>query len=160
MIQILSDETISQNSAGKVVESPAHLIKELLENSIDAVATNIEVNFDQGGRFVKVKDNGCGISKEEMSLALDRYSTSKIKKTEDLWNVNSFGFRGEALASISSVSDLTLISGLKNGTGSYQLRSRFGQKDPLEDSHESQGTVVIVRSLFDNTPARFKFLKS
>ena len=160
MIQILSKETISQISAGEVVESPSHLIKELIENSIDAEATEIEVNFDQGGRFVKVKDNGCGISKKEMPLALDRYATSKIKKTEDLWKVNSFGFRGEALASISSVSDLTLISGLKTGDSSYQLRSRFGNRDLLENSHESQGTVVIVRSLFENTPARFKFLKS
>ena len=160
MIQVLPEETISQISAGEVVESPSHLVKELVENSIDAGATEIEVNFDQGGRFVKVKDNGSGISKEEMSLALARYATSKIQKTEDLWKVNSFGFRGEALASISSVSDLTLVSGLKTGSQSYQLRSQFGKIQPLEDSHESQGTVVIVRSLFENTPARFKFLKS
>jgi len=160
MIQVLSEETISQISAGEVVENPSHLIKELVENSIDAGATEIEVNFDQGGRFVKVKDNGSGISKEEMSLALARYATSKIQKTEDLWNLKSFGFRGEALASISSVSDLTLISGLKTKGRSYQLNSRFGKIQALEDSYESQGTAVIVRSLFENTPARFKFLKS
>ena len=160
MIQILSDETISQISAGEVVENPSFLIKELIENSIDAGATEIEVNFDQGGRFVKVKDNGCGISKKEMSLALARYATSKIQNTEDLWKLKSFGFRGEALASISSVSDLTLISSLKTENQAYQLRSLFGKTQPIEDSHESQGTVVIVRSLFENTPARFKFLKS
>jgi len=159
-IQSLSEETISQISAGEVVESPAHLVKELVENSIDAGATEIEVHFDQGGRFVKVKDNGWGISKEELSLALDRHSTSKIKETADLWEVRSFGFRGEALASISSVSDLSLISGIKQEKTSHQLRSRFGKKEPLEYSHESQGTTVIVRSLFENTPARFKFLKS
>ena len=160
MIQTLSEETISQISAGEVVERPSHLIKELVENSIDAGATKIEVNFDQGGRFVKVKDNGNGLLKEEMPLALARHATSKITKTEDLWKLKSFGFRGEALASISSVSDLTLISGLKTEKQSYQLRSLFGKIQPLEESHESQGTVVIVRSLFENTPARFKFLKS
>ena len=159
MIQILPEETINQISAGEVVESPSHLIKELVENSIDAGATEIEVHFDQGGRFVKVRDNGCGISKEEMSLALARHATSKIQKTDDLWKVTSFGFRGEALASISSVSDLTLISGLREGKQSYQLNSHFGKTQSLEDSHESTGTIVIVRSLFENTPARFKFLK-
>ncbi|MBC6415528.1 MAG: DNA mismatch repair endonuclease MutL [Bdellovibrionales bacterium] len=159
MIKVLSEDTISQISAGEVVENPSHLIKELVENSIDAGATEIEISFDQGGRFVKVKDNGCGIAPKDMPLALARYATSKIDKTEDIWKIHSFGFRGEALASISSVSDLTLISGLTNSK-SYQLRNVFGKEHVLEDSYESKGTTVIVRSLFENTPARFKFLKS
>ena len=160
MIKVLSEDTINQISAGEVVTNPAHLIKELVENSIDAGAGEIEVSFDQGGRFVKVKDNGNGINRKDMPLALARYATSKIKNTEDLWKINSFGFRGEALASISSVSDLTLISGLKTDNKSYQLQSIFGKEQIMEESHESSGTTVIVRSLFENTPARFKFLKS
>ena len=159
MIRKLSEETISQISAGEVVERPSHLIKELVENSLDAGAGEIEIDFAHGGRFVKVKDNGSGISKEELSLALARHATSKIQQTKDLWSLNSFGFRGEALASIASVSDLTLISGLK-GNKSYQIRNLFGKDQNIEDSHESQGSTVIVRSLFENTPARFKFLKS
>ena len=159
MIKNLSDETISQISAGEVVERPSNMIKELVENALDAGAKHIEIDFAQGGRFVKVKDDGSGIPKQELPLALARHATSKIQNTQDLWSLNSFGFRGEALASIASVSHLSLISGVK-GQKSYQIQSHFGKEQNIEDSHESQGSTVIVRSLFENTPARFKFLKS
>ena len=159
LIKTLSEETISQISAGEVVERPSHLVKELIENSLDAGATEIEIDFDQGGRFVRVKDNGHGISKNEMPLALARHATSKIQKTEDLWSLNTYGFRGEALASIASVSDLTLISGQK-GKQSYQLRQTFGKEELADTIGDSEGTTIIIRSLFENTPARFKFLKS
>ena len=159
LIKALPEETISQISAGEVVERPSHLVKELIENSLDAGATEIEVDFDQGGRFVKVKDNGCGIAQKEMPFALARHATSKIQKTEDLWSLNTYGFRGEALASIASVSDLTLISGL-NGKSAYKHRQVFGKEESADPIGESKGTTVIVRSLFENTPARFKFLKS
>ena len=159
LIKSLPEETISQISAGEVVERPSHLIKELVENSLDAGAEEIEIDFDQGGRFVRVKDNGHGISPNEMPLALARHATSKIQKTEDLWKLNTYGFRGEALASIASVSDFTLISGLK-GKNAYKLRQVFGRKESTDSVGETVGTTVIIRSLFENTPARFKFLKS
>ena len=159
-IQTLSEETVSKISAGEVVERPSHLIKELVENALDAGANEIEVDFDQGGRFVKVRDNGSGIDKDEMSLALARHATSKIGQTEDLWRLKTYGFRGEALASIASVSDLTLISGLKGETSPYRLRRIFGKEERREQIGGTSGTTVIVRSLFENMPARFKFLKS
>lgn len=160
LIRSLSEKTISQISAGEVVERPSHLIKELVENALDAGATEIEIDFNQGGRFVKVKDNGSGIAPEEMPLALARHATSKIEQTEDLWKLKTYGFRGEALASIASVSDLTLISGQKGKKSSQQLRQVFGEEKTQEQLGENKGTTVIIRSLFENTPARFKFLKS
>ena len=159
LIKTLSEEAVSQISAGEVVERPSHLVKELVENSLDAGAKEIEIDFDQGGRFVRVKDNGCGISKNEMPLALARHATSKIQSIEDLWSLKTYGFRGEALASIASVSDLTLVSAQK-GKASYKLRHVFGKEEAADKTGESEGTTVIIRSLFENMPARFKFLKS
>ncbi len=160
LIKTLSEETISKISAGEVVERPSHLIKELVENALDAGASEIEIDFDQGGRFVKVKDNGFGMARDEMDLALARHTTSKITQTEDLWKLKTYGFRGEALASIASVSDLTLISGLKGEKSPYRLRQVFGKEGKKEQIGGTSGTTVIIRSLFENTPARFKFLKS
>ena len=160
LIKTLSEETISQIAAGEVVERPSHLVKELVENSLDAGANEIEIDFDQGGRFIKVKDNGAGISKEDLPLALARHATSKIHQTDDLWKLKTYGFRGEALASIASVSDLTLISGLKEESSPWRLRQAFGVEKEKEKIGGSKGTTVIVRSLFENVPARFKFLKS
>lgn len=160
LIKTLSEETISQIAAGEVVERPSHLVKELVENALDAGANEIEIDFDQGGRFIKVKDNGSGISEEDMPLALARHATSKIHQTEDLWKLKTYGFRGEALASIASVSDLTLISGLKKDNSPWRLRQMFGVQKEKEKIGGSKGTTVIVRSLFENVPARFKFLKS
>ena len=160
LINTLSEETISQIAAGEVVERPSHLVKELVENALDAGADEIEIDFDQGGRFIKVKDNGFGIAREEMSLALARHATSKIKHSEDLWKLKTYGFRGEALASIASVSDLTLISGLKGSSSPNRIRQIFGKEETKDQIGGTEGTTVIVRSLFENMPARFKFLKS
>ena len=157
-IETLSDDTISQIAAGEVVERPSHMVKELVENALDAGATKIEVNFDQGGRFVKVSDNGEGILKEDLPQALARHATSKIKKSEDLWKLSTYGFRGEALASIASVSDFTLIS--HKGNESSKLHQVFGKREDIKPCSHSQGSTVIVRSLFENMPARLKFLKS
>ena len=113
-IKSLPEEAINQISAGEVVERPSHLIKELVENSLDAGSTEISLDFDQGGSFVKLSDNGQGIPKEEILLALSRHATSKIRSAEDLSCLKTYGFRGEALAGISAVSDLTLISRTKD----------------------------------------------
>lgn len=156
----LSEDLINQIAAGEVVERPAHLLKELLENSIDAGATEIEVELADGARFIKVKDNGCGIPKDELPLALERHATSKIKNVEDLWNINSFGFRGEALASAASVSDLTLISRPADSEMGAEVKVSFGKMSPVEGTGAPIGTTVIVDRLFDNIPARKKFLKS
>jgi DNA mismatch repair protein MutL len=159
-IQVLPPEVVDQIAAGEVVERPAHLVKELVENSIDAGATSVHVEFFDGGRIVKVIDNGRGISPEDMPKALQRFATSKIAKTEDLWKLNTFGFRGEALASISAVSKLTLTSRRKGDEKAHQLRSEFGRSRPLEEVGGSFGTTILIESLFENTPARLKFLKS
>ena len=158
-IHSLPQDTINQIAAGEVVERPAQIVKELVENAIDAEAAHIEVEFDEGGRFLKVRDDGYGISREQMSLALARHATSKIKNFDDLWNLSTHGFRGEALASIAAVSDLTLISQTKDSS-SFKLQSCFGALQNIQPTGGAQGTLVIVQSLFENTPARFKFLKS
>ena len=160
LIKPLSEQTISQIAAGEVVERPSHLVKELVENAIDAGASEVELDFGEGGRYVRVQDNGRGIRPDQMSLALARHATSKIQKTEDLWKIKSYGFRGEALASIASVSDLSLISQAEGMDASRRLQSCFGKTGELEQIGGRRGTTVIVRSLFENVPARLKFLKS
>ncbi|MCY4512132.1 MAG: DNA mismatch repair endonuclease MutL [Bdellovibrionales bacterium] len=157
-IYSLPQDTINQIAAGEVVERPSQIVKELVENAIDAEAAHIEVEFDEGGRFLKVRDDGYGISREQMALALARHATSKIKNFDDLWSLNTHGFRGEALASIAAVSDLTLISQTKDSPA-FKLRSCFGALQDIQPTGGARGTLVIVQSLFENTPARFKFLK-
>jgi len=159
-IQILPPEVVDQIAAGEVVERPAHLVKELVENSIDAGATRVHVEFFDGGRIVKVIDNGKGMSPEDLPKALERFATSKISKTDDLWKLRTFGFRGEALASIAAVSKLTLTSRREGDEQAHQLISEYGRKNPLDKVGGSQGTTILVENLFDNTPARLKFLKS
>ena len=158
-IQKLSQSTINQIAAGEVVERPAHLIKELIENSIDAGAKSIEIDFAKGGKDITVKDDGCGISKDELPLALSKHTTSKIQAIDDLWSLKSFGFRGEALSSIASVSHLTITTSI-DGHEAYTLKSDFGQESKILPTHSSQGTTVKVKDLFVNCPARLKFLKS
>ncbi len=159
-IQTLTTEVINQISAGEVVERPANMVKELLENSIDAGANKIEVHFSEGGRFVQIKDNGCGIKDSELHLALSPHSTSKIATLKDIWLINSYGFRGEALASIAEVSDLTLVSKPVDQKQAGRLRSAFGKKTSVEHTGSEKGTTVIVKELFQQTPARLKFLKT
>lgn len=159
-IQVLPPEVVDQIAAGEVVERPAHLVKELVENSIDAGATRVHVEFFDGGRTVKVLDNGKGMAPEDLPKALERFATSKISKTDDLWKLSTFGFRGEALASISAVSKLTLISRRAGDEQAFQLISQFGKRGDIDKVGGSQGTSILIEDLFENTPARLKFLKS
>ncbi len=160
IIQTLSSEVVDQIAAGEVVERPAHLIKELVENSLDAGATEVTIEFSEGGRFAKVSDNGTGIRPEDLAKALDRHATSKINKSSDLFRLTSFGFRGEALASIAAVSKLTLTSKTSKMEQASRLFSQFGQRSEVEKVGGSQGTTIVIEDLFTNVPARLKFLKS
>ncbi|HEY8269624.1 MAG TPA: DNA mismatch repair endonuclease MutL [Pseudobdellovibrionaceae bacterium] len=159
-IEVLSPEVVDQIAAGEVVERPAHLVKELVENSIDAGATAVTVEFSEGGRYVKVVDNGKGIPPEQLPKALERFATSKISKSEDLWKLHTFGFRGEALASIAAVSKLNLTSRPPGCEKAHQLLSEFGKKTSVDPVGGSEGTVITIQELFANIPARLKFLKS
>jgi DNA mismatch repair protein MutL len=159
-IHLLAPEVVDQIAAGEVVERPSHLVKELVENSIDAGAKCIHVEFSKGGRFVKVIDNGKGMAPEDLPKALERFATSKISKTDDLWKLSTFGFRGEALASISAVSKLTLTSRREVDEHAHQLICHYGKKQTIDQVGGSQGTTIAIEDLFENTPARLKFLKS
>ncbi len=159
-IQTLPPEVVDQIAAGEVVERPAHMVKELVENSLDAGATEIEVDFDQGGRWVKVKDNGVGIAQEELSLAVCRHATSKIRLSSDIWHLSSYGFRGEALATISAVSRVQLLSRPKNQDLAGILSVEFGRVEAPLAQGGDYGTTITISDLFANVPARLKFLKS
>lgn len=159
-IKKLSPDVIDQIAAGEVVERPANLLKELIENSIDAGATRIDIQFEHGGRWVQIKDNGCGIDGAELELALSRHATSKISKADDLWRLHSFGFRGEALSAISAVSRCTLISRKQGSSESHTLTSEFGKLSPVTETSTDEGTTITIEKLFENVPARLKFLKS
>ncbi len=159
-IHILPPEVVDQIAAGEVVERPSHLVKEIVENSLDAGATSVHIEYALGGRYVKVTDNGKGMTADDLPKALQRFATSKIAQTEDLWKLKTFGFRGEALASISAVSYLTLTSRQKGAEKAYQLVSDFGKKQNIDPVGGSEGTTVLIEKLFENTPARLKFLKS
>ncbi len=163
-INSLSKRLANQIAAGEVVERPASVIKELLENSLDAGATRLQIDVEQGGvKLMRVKDNGCGIYKDDLTLALSRHATSKIIELTDLENITSLGFRGEALASISSVSRFHIISNSSEESGSSGWKVEVeGQEVEVSVSPaaHSQGTSAEVRDLFFNVPARKKFLKT
>ncbi|MCJ8299096.1 MAG: DNA mismatch repair endonuclease MutL [Pseudomonadales bacterium] len=161
-IQLLSPRLANQIAAGEVVERPASVIKELLENSLDAGATRLDVDVEQGGiKLIRIRDNGHGIDKHYLSLSLSRHATSKIVELADLEAVGSLGFRGEALASISSVSRLTLTSRRVDAEAAWSVRTE-GREMATEISPAShpQGTTVEMRDLFFNTPARRKFMRT
>lgn len=159
-IQILNPDVINQIAAGEVVERPAHLVKELVENSLDAGSTQIHIEVAMGGRFIKVIDNGSGIEKNELELALTRHATSKISQTEDIWKLNTFGFRGEALASASAISRVQLLSKSHKADSAFLIKSEFGKNHPVILGQKTQGTEIRIEGLFENVPARLKFLKS
>ncbi|MBL4940316.1 MAG: DNA mismatch repair endonuclease MutL [Colwellia sp.] len=161
-IAILPARLANQIAAGEVVERPASVIKELVENSLDAGATSIHIEVDKGGvKRIRISDNGCGIAKDELTLALSRHATSKIKNLKDLEAIDSLGFRGEALASISSVARLTLISKPKNQNTAWQASAEGRDMAvTIKPAAHPDGTCIEVLDLFFNTPARRKFLRT
>ncbi|WP_137940034.1 DNA mismatch repair endonuclease MutL [Chitinivorax sp. B] len=160
-IRLLPDHLINQIAAGEVVERPASALKEILENSLDASATEIQIDLQQGGiKLLRVTDNGSGMAKDDLKLALSRHATSKIGSLEDLQRVGTLGFRGEGLASIASVSRLTLTSRQAGTDMAWQVDTLDGQISEPEPAALSAGTRVEVHDLYFNTPARRKFLKT
>ena len=160
-IAVLSQNTIDKIAAGEVVERPASVVKELVENVIDAGATAITVEIKEGGiSFIRVTDNGGGIPKEQVPLAFLRHATSKITQAEDLLQITSLGFRGEALSSISAVSQMEVITKAPEDFMGVRYVIEGGQEKVLEDVGAPNGTTMLVRNLFFNTPARKKFLKT
>ena len=160
-IKVLDQSTINQIAAGEVIERPASIVKELLENAIDAKASAITVEIKEGGiGFIRITDNGCGIEKEDVKVAFLRHSTSKIRTAEDLVSVSSLGFRGEALSSIAAVCQVELITKTKSSLTGTRYVIEGGVEKAMEDIGVPDGTTFLVRNLFFNTPARRKFLKS
>ncbi len=160
-IVVLDQNTINKIAAGEVIERPASVVKELLENAIDAQATAVTVEIRDGGiSFIRVTDNGSGIPKDEVSLAFLRHSTSKIKSVEDLFTVASLGFRGEALSSIAAVAQVELITKTPEQLSGIRYQIEGGKERLLEEIGAPDGTTFIVRNLFYNTPVRQKFLKT
>ena len=160
-IQLLPSHLVNQIAAGEVVERPASVVKELLENSLDAGATAISVDIIAGGaKLIRIRDNGAGIPQDELALALSRHATSKISTLEDLEAVVSLGFRGEALPSIASVSRLSLVSRAANSDTAWEITADAGEISSPRPAAHPTGTTLAVEDLFYNTPARRKFLKT
>jgi len=158
-IKILDESVSNIIAAGEVVENPASMIKEMIENSLDAKATVIKIEVFKGGTEVKINDNGIGMDKEDTLLSIERHATSKISTKEDVFNLQTYGFRGEALASIAAVSKLTITTRTTSSSTGYRIGSYGGVVRKFEEVSRNPGTEIEVRDLFYNTPARKKFLR-
>src|SRR5438477_9583709 len=160
-IRQLAPDVAAKIAAGEVVERPASVVKELIENSIDAGATQIRVDLtNEGLQLIRVTDNGSGIPSDELQLALSRHATSKVASIDDLEHIRSLGFRGEALASIAAVAEVNLISHHRGASQGAQVSATNGQISEVTAAASPVGTTVTVRNLFSAVPARLKFLKS
>ncbi len=160
-IKKLSNSVINKIAAGEVIENPASIIKELIENSIDAGASEISINIKNSGLdSIVISDNGKGILRDQLELAFERYSTSKLEFFEDLQQLHSLGFRGEALASIAAISNLTIISKTNLEANGTRLIIKGGVKSQVESYSSINGTIITINNIFFNTPVRRKFLKS
>src|SRR6516162_3489732 len=160
-IHVLSETVANQIAAGEVVERPASVVKELLENALDAGSTRIKIQIEAGGkRLILITDNGCGMVRDDAMLAFERHATSKLKNAEDLLSVATLGFRGEALPSIASVSRLRLETRAPEDPAGTVIEINGGKIFKIEEAGLPAGTSITVRDLFFNTPARKKFLKA
>ena len=160
-IQLLDQKTIDNIAAGEVIERPASVVKELVENAVDANANAITVEIKDGGMtLIRVTDNGIGIPKDQVKTAFLRHATSKIRSVEDLLSVSSLGFRGEALSSISAVAQVELVTKTAESFSGVSYKIYGGEEEAFEDIGAPDGTTFLVKNLFYNTPARRKFLKS
>lgn len=160
-VVLLDENTANRIAAGEVIERPSSVVKELVENALDAGATRIEVDLAEGGkRRIVVRDNGCGMSRADAILALQRHATSKIRSADDLFRIRTLGFRGEALPSIASVSDLRLVTKRRDDDAATEIVVRAGEIVSVGETGAPDGTTVSVENLFFNTPARLKFLKT
>ena len=160
-IVLLDDLTINKIAAGEVIENPAAAIKEMVENSIDAGATFVTIEVKNGGKtLIKITDNGKGIPKDDLPLAIERHATSKLRQIEDLEKIDSFGFRGEALASIASISKMTIISKTENDVTANKMIVEAGEITEFTEDVGKTGTTIIIEKLFFNVPVRYKFLKN
>ena len=160
-IQVLPDAVANQIAAGEAVERPASVVKELVENALDARASRVEIAIERGGkRRIRVTDDGLGMGREDALLCFDRHATSKIRVATDLTGVRTFGFRGEAVPSIASVSRVTLETWDGEGETGTRVRCNAGRIDEVSDFVRRRGTTVEVRNLFHNAPVRARFLKS
>ncbi len=160
-IHELDQSTINQIAAGEVVDRPSSIVKELMENAIDAGASAITVEIKEGGiRYIRITDNGCGIAREQIPLAFKRHTTSKIRSAEDLLTISSLGFRGEALSSIAAISQVELITKTKDALTGISYRIEGGEEKSMGEIGAPDGTTFLIQNVFYNTPARLKFLKS
>jgi len=160
-IQELDQPTINQIAAGEVIDRPASVVKELLENAIDAMATAVTVEIKDGGiSYIRITDNGMGFAREDIKIAFLRHTTSKIRSVEDLLSVSSLGFRGEALSSIAAVAQVELLTKQRQDFSGTRYLIEGGSERSFEEVGTPDGTTFLIRNLFYNTPARRKFLKS
>lgn len=160
-VRLLDENTANRIAAGEVIERPSSVVKELVENAIDAGATRIEVELEEGGkRGIVVRDNGCGMGREDAVLSLQRHATSKITSADDLFSIRTLGFRGEALPSIASVSDFCIVTKRPQDEVATEVIVRGGEVVSVSDAGAPDGTTITVENLFFNTPARLKFLKT